>query len=250
MYSVYQKLIISGSFIEHYTYEKPYYIGYPQYRFSHRFRRQKNQEIIREDNVRRTRARIRRLINCNRDLQKFITLTFNTPTLTLRDANPLFHNFIKRLKRIFPDLKYCCVPEFQPISGRVHYHFLCNIDVFYFKHSLESLWGHGFCHITDIDNVDNVGAYICKYLGKGNFDTRYFVKRKFFYSLNLLRPVVVDKINDVLMALQCLPVHISSFVLGLKVFEVFTKWQGLIKYKQYKLDNCINVLSSLENLNI
>lgn len=233
-YQVSQKLIISGDYLEVYKFEKSYWVGWPRERRyrPHRphFRSQADQELIRDDNVRRTRIKIRRLVNCNHDLDRFMTLTFNTPLLDLNKANPLFRNFVKRLSRLYPQFKYLCVPEFQPNSGRVHYHLLCNLP-YIEKSELESLWSHGFVFIRKVDSVDNMGAYVCKYLGKANFDKRYFRKNKFFYSYNLLRSVIIDKLLSVTNILENLP-KTCKLIYNL---SFNTEFLGLINYLQYRL---------------
>jgi len=79
-YTVSEKLVISGQYLEFYDYEIPYWVGYPKLKPT-KFRivqrtPLKSQEEMRDDNVRRTRIKIRRLVNCNQDLVKFMTLTF------------------------------------------------------------------------------------------------------------------------------------------------------------------------------
>lgn len=246
-YKVSQKLIISGSFVEHYEFEKSYWVGYP------RFVRKRNawgqdlakrllpvQDSIRGDNVGRTRTKVRRLVNCNQELNRFMTMTWNEPIFDLSKSNPEFRKFIKRMNRLYPKFKYLAVPEFQPTSKRVHYHLLCNLP-FLDENTLTKIWGHGFCFLRKIDDVDNMGAYICKYLGKANFDSRYFKKNKFFYSYNLLRPVVVDKLNEVLKILKNLPVGISCLCQNIYKSEFLTEFLGVIQYKQYKLATFIKV---------
>lgn len=237
-YEVREKIIISGSYLEHYEYEKPYYVGYPRFmsykpRIA-RFKPQVLQESMRDDNVRRTRIKIRRLVNSNPDLTKFMTLTFRDEIFDLNIANSYFRSFIKRLSRLYPAFKYLCVPEFQK-SGRVHYHLLCNIP-FIEKNYLESVWGLGFCFIRKVDSVSNLGAYVCKYLGKANFDPRYFRKNKFFYSYNLSRPIIIDRFKELLDFKG----FFSAFE---RVFHnsFFTKFLGVIKYSQYKLPTLIKV---------
>lgn len=236
-HTVSQKIVISGQYVEHYNYENPYYVGYPRLRsnrLASRSRVRLQQEQIRDDNVRRTRTKIRRLVNCNQDLVKFMTLTFNISVKDLNEANPYFQNFVKKLRRRYKDFKYICVPEFQPKSQRVHYHLLCNIP-YIDNNELTQLWGNGFTFIRMIDNVDNLGAYICKYLGKANFDTRYFKKQKFFYSLNLLKPIIIDDLEKVIHIINNLPTEIGIFLYRLTTFDFYTKYLGNIQYKQYKL---------------
>lgn len=256
-YQVFEKVIISGSYIEHYTYEKGYWVGWPKERVYRpqraRFRPQMAQESIREDNVRRTRIKIRRLVNCNQDLVKFMTLTFDSSFPSLNEANPLFHNFIKRITRLYPDFKYLCVPEFQkdkdhhgnikPNGGSVHYHLLCNLP-FIDNSELKRIWGNGFVFIRRVNNVDNLGAYVCKYLGKANFDVRYFKRRKFFNSFNLTKSIVIDVVDKVRQIIFSIPKTLGIFLEKFFEMEFFTKYLGMCYYKQYKLADFIKVADS------
>lgn len=241
---IHHRLVISGNYLEHYHYGNALAIGFcfPREKASLKIKFLP-QKLMRDDNVRRTRQKIRRFVNSNTDMQKFMTLTFGSSVKSLTEANPVFHNFIKRLSRLYPDLKYLCVPEFQPTSGRVHYHLLTNLP-FIENSFLTSLWGQGFTFIRKIDSVSNLGAYICKYLGKANFDSRYFGKRKFFYSFNLLRSVVVDNLDDVLFILKNLPLDFPELAKKMFDFEVFTKYLGLVKYSQYWSAELIKVDSA------
>jgi len=249
-YTVSEKLVISGQYLEFYDYEIPYWVGYPKLKPT-KFRivqrtPLKSQEEMRDDNVRRTRIKIRRLVNCNQDLVKFMTLTFADEVFDLNQSNPLFRAFIKRINRRYPDFKYLCVPEFQK-NGRVHYHLLCNLP--YIENiELTELWGHGFTFIRRINHIDNVGAYICKYLGKANFDTRYFKKNKFFYSYNLLRPLVVDKIGKIADFVLSLPFSDPTKCVQLKAFEVLTKIMGMLKYAQYRVVDKLRLEEAVRSL--
>ena len=207
MMSYRQKVIQSGNYIELYNYETPIKIGHKR-----KPRKQKRKNIsapekdkntqlfMRDFSVRRTRSRIARLINANPDLKNFLTLTFKESTTDLREANKIFHNFIKRLKRRYPNLKYLAVPEFQkdtdyygrikPEGGSVHYHVLINLEYVHFSEMTE-IWGQGSVDLHTIRHVHNVGHYISKYIGKDLFDRRYFGMRKVLYSRNLDRPKIV-----------------------------------------------------------
>ena len=243
-YPVYEKVILSGTDLEHYKYEKPYWVGYPQMRsLRPHFKREKGvleQEEILERNVKRSRQKIRRLVNSNQDLVKFMTLTFNTEVVELEVGNKIFNKFIKRITALSPGFKYLCVPEFQPESGRVHYHLLCNLPFIENKH-LEKIWGQGFVFIRKIDSVNNLGSYICKYLGKLNFDKRLFHKKKFFYSVNLIKPLILDHIEDVKLLFSKIPFSVGSFVK--KVFTTFfcSDYLGNMEYTNWRLSSDLDV---------
>ena len=86
----------------------------------------------------------------------------------------------------YNNFEYLAVPEFQK-RGAVHYHLLCNLPFIEIA-ELQELWGQGFVKINKIDDVNNVGAYVSKYLGK-EMDERTFGKKKFFRSQNLKQSV-------------------------------------------------------------
>lgn len=213
------KLIISGKKAELYQYEAPIRAGKKKNRKPVK-RRTKDQaaadvknnpdsefkmEIIRDFSLRRTRARIVRLVDSNPDLKVFITLTFNYDTPSLIEANPIFKRFIQRLKRKQPNLKYIAVPEFQKDTdfygrkkingGSVHYHLLANFEMASDK--LEALWGQGFVKINKVKHINHLGLYISKYVGKNLFDIRYFGMRKILASKNLEQPIIITALKEV-----------------------------------------------------
>jgi len=228
------KIIVSGAHIELYNYSSPYWVGFP--RLASKYPRralvaplEPLSNEIREDNIRRSRIKIRRLVNSNQDLDRFFTITFEKNQTDFAFCNLELTKYIKRLKRLFPNFKYLAVPEFQK-RGAIHYHILCNLP-FTPVNKLTKLWGHGFVFLRKVDHVDNLGAYICKYLSKDLLDSRYFSKKKFFYSFNLNRPVILVKKEDILAF-----THGHTFggyqVLFQKEFD--TKWLGMITYYQLK----------------
>lgn len=243
-YEVSQKLVISGQFVEHYQYEQPYIKGMPQFKpFRLRVSKRKDlstQEALREDNVRRTRTRIRRLVNSNHQLDRFMTLTFAENVKSLSEANACFYLFVKRLRYLYPGFEYLCVPEFQK-RGAVHYHLLCNTP-FIPRNELEKIWGFGYVFLRKIDKIDNLGAYICKYLGKDNFDERLFRKKKFFYSVSLMKPLILDKLEDIKEALLLIP---EFFWEKVRHFVFLTDFLGVVKYKQIKVFDSYPLFNSV-----
>lgn len=242
-YPVYEKVILSGSDLEHYKYEKPYWVGYPRMRSNRacvaRVKGSLEQEEILERNVKRARQTIRRLVNSNQDLIKFMTLTFADEVVDLEVANKIFHNFIKRLTALTPGFKYLAVPEFQS-SGRVHYHLLCNMPFIENNH-LKRIWGQGFVFIRKIDNVNNLGSYISKYLGKMNFDKRLFHKKKFFYSRNLLKPIILDLIEDIEFLFKKIPFSINCMVKKVFFTEFVSDYLGKMFYTNWRLSSALSL---------
>lgn len=148
----------------------------------------------------RAKTKLRRLISCNLDLTKFYTLTFSYTMTDLSQANYLFNQFLKRLRYKFPHIKYIAVPEYQsdvdyfgkpkPQGGSIHYHLL--IDMPYIKaHHIEKLWHNGFIKIKHIYDQKYLAYYFMKYFSKENADKRFFKKKRFFTSRNILQPIII-----------------------------------------------------------
>lgn len=212
--------------------------------------------------ISRTRTNIRRLVNSNPTLNKFLTLTFGKSTTELTQANYLFNQAMKRIIRKKDYFRYIAVVEFQKDidyfgrvkeeGGSVHYHLLCNLEVPETK-SLEELfawekwfelryWKYGFVKIRKVDQVTNMGAYFCKYLGKDMFDRRMFGKKKFFCSQSLEKPIELVGYKAALF-------H-DTYLKDIK--PVFTKtfqseYAGTIDYFAYSLLNDAPVSLNIEN---
>lgn len=216
------KLIRSGDIIEIYYYEQAIRVGHKRKKRKQKrpmpkvevvkSEEEKEQEEFKqvvksEFSLRRTKANIVRLVNSNPELKVFITLTFDdskskTGSFTdIKECNLIFSNFIKRLKRFYPDLLYLAVPEFQgdyyfktkikkENGGNVHYHMLSNLP-YTDSSRLEEIWSYGFIKINNIRHVSRVGLYVAKYIAKELFDGRLSGKKKIFYSRKLKRPEIV-----------------------------------------------------------
>lgn len=155
--------------------------------------------IHKEENYKNTqkarRTRIRQLITMNFDsTSKFITFTFDCQRdFDIKDVkacNQYWKKFILRLKYRYKNLKYVAVVEFQDKNdrGAVHYHMICNLP-FVKKTELQEIWGAGFVKINAIDKVDNIGAYVVKYMQKDIDDTRLQGLKAYNHSKGLEEPV-------------------------------------------------------------
>lgn len=154
-----------------------------------------NQEHNYANTQKARREAVRNLTTTNFDSSsKFVTLTFRDGLgFDIRDVkacNKAFKQFVQRMKRKFPEFRYLAVIEFQDKNGRgaVHYHMICNLP-FVKKSELARIWGNGFVKINAIDKVDNVGAYISKYMAKDLDDTRLQGIKAYQYSRSLRKPV-------------------------------------------------------------
>lgn len=196
------KIIISGKHIEKYEYLDKSVFRAGGRKLAERVidnqaAAVKEQTEFAKSSLNRTRTVLRRLVNSNYQLTKFITLTFGSEMHDLKEANYIFNLFTQRMTDRFPEFKYIAVPEFQKDidffgrpkinGGNIHYHLLSNLR-YVPNEKIREIWGQGFIKINRIDEVTNVGAYICKYLSKEMCDKRLFHKKKFFYSNGLNSP--------------------------------------------------------------
>lgn len=229
-----EKLVVSGSVLEYYQYEVPIKRERPMRRYSpYRRRKLPDLPIIRLNNINRRKKAIRRLILCNPTLRKFITLTFKEDIKSLPIAHKKFMYFCRKLSRRFPNFKYLAVPEFQPNSGRVHYHLLSNIP--YIKLDLlNKLWSYGYTDIKFIKFNDtlHIAHYIAKYITKDNSGA-FYNKKRFFYSKNLSTSLICD--DPILIEYYKDLYKISSKV---SQFEkiLTTRWLGRIIYNRYNVE--------------
>lgn len=207
----------------------------------------KRTEERRKQTVRDARNTTRRLALMNFSSgDKFLTLTFdpkrtseeNLRSIDFVDAE--FKKFIQRFNYRFDvKLKYIAVREFHK-SGRLHLHMLCSFpfkfdgeeDIKHWERFIgEKVWKHGFVDIKVIDHVDNVGAYLIKYMTKNLSIELFKGKKVYLPSQGLERPLVYrgDEAERI----------IELYGLDNKK-EVFTnsyesEYLGTINYKEYNL---------------
>jgi hypothetical protein len=236
------KVVVSGKQVEVYHYKKPVWRDFKKTQPSvketpHKEPKQLNifeQIEVKKQKAKfslnRTRTEIRRLINANPQLTKFMTLTFADNITDLKTANYAFNKFVLRMSYKYPGFQYLAVPEFQK-RGAVHYHVLCNLPFVHYS-EIRALWGQGNIDIRKVDNVTNLGAYVCKYLSKDMFDERTFGKKKFFRSQSL---------SEAIEILGWLATKFIEKFLSLltpifeKTFE--SEWTGEVHYKAYTLES-------------
>lgn len=188
-----KKIIISGSIYEIYEYEKTI-TGKGGHKEAENLEQQEknyqNQNIRRRNNVRRLVC-----ANFKNEDCKFLTLTFRDNITDIKTCNLEFKNFIKRLKYNYrlKNLKYVAVIEFQK-RGAIHYHVMLSTP--YIKQKdLQALWRNGFIYINKINNVDNLGAYLVKYMLKDTEDKRLQGQKAYLFSKNLIQPIEISDIK-------------------------------------------------------
>lgn len=192
----------------------------------------------------RTRKnRVRQLVATNFDKgSKFHTFTFaDTEDFDVRDVqqcNAEFRKFILRLRRRYKGFNYIAVIEFQDRNGRgaVHYHMISDLP--FIEHSkMMELWGLGGVRVNRIKHVDNVGAYVVKYMVKDIQDERLRGEQAYLRSRGLQEPIevcswrledkeVLDDVSNLLKEKS--PSYYSEYE---------SEHAGLIKYYQYNMNS-------------
>ena len=193
------RIIVSGNVVEITTYERGYFKNYHDAKKVGRSSKNTTNEektFNREKVLQRARARVRRLVCANPQLNKFFTLTFAENVTDLKYANIQFSCFIRRLNRYLDKIgkdrmQYIAVVEFQE-RGAIHYHLLCNLP-YISVYKLQEIWKNGFVWIKNISNVDNLGAYVTKYMSKDNADERLVGNRCYFTSQGLQEPTTIEE---------------------------------------------------------
>ena len=237
------KVVMSGHVVEIYEYERDIKTGKDNKdgsksvgragKGANEEDREKNREIV----LSRAKREVRRLINSNVDAwgekPKFFTLTFAENVMDIKWANNEFKKFRQRLSRHIwgcpNNLKYVAVIEFQK-RGAVHYH-VVTFNMPYVPHSvLEEIWGNGWVHIRVIDDCDNVGAYVTKYMTKDCDDERLREQKCYFSSRGLVKPVeeIIEKED-----LDALRVALSPNKTYKMEFQ--NEYVGKVSYEQYNL---------------
>lgn len=223
-----RRVICSGNVLEIYEYEKSVGKGFVSKK-SGRANALYTSDEVKADNrkkiAQRARQTVRRYANANPQLNKFLTLTFAENVTDLDYARYEFDKFVKRVKTRCSNFQYIEVVEFQK-RGSIHFHMLCNlpyIDV----NELAEVWKHGFIKLNRMDNVDNVGAYITKYMTKDNIDERLTGKKCYTMSKGLNKPKEYTDEADIEEILRDL-----ENVKRIHSAEFETEHFGMVQYTQ------------------
>lgn len=198
-----KKMVLCGNVIEVYEYQEKINSGYSNK--IEKKERVQSEEVKKENfarSIKRTRRKIRELVNCNfdNDNSSFLTLTFKENLIDYDVAFKYWDLFKKRVQYKYKiKLSYLGVVEFQK-RGAIHFH-ICLFNVPYLKHSeLYEMWlsvtGGGGVYIEKVatETCDNVGAYVTKYITKDSddfFDNEYKGKKRYFQSRNLKQPIEI-----------------------------------------------------------
>lgn len=214
-------------------------------------------EERRAQTLRDARNKVRRYALANFDSSDtFITLTYAENFQDVKQADKDFKAFIRKFKRVMKqkDFKYLAVREFQK-RGAIHYHILTSwkIDEYlavneeYIK-QLEveiarDIWGHGFVDVKPLCRanskhkkyngkpVDNVGAYLSKYMSKEYDDARLKGCKAYLNSKGLEQPKVYTE-EEAQIIIECYGLETKK--------ETFannynSEYLGNINYKEYNM---------------
>ncbi len=166
---------------------------------------------------------------------KKITLTFkNTKKFnvkSLKDCDQRKVDFIQKLQKAFPNLKYLIVPELQKKSGRnaIHYHMVVNLPYMDFK-SFKKFWTYGYFSINQIGSTPEQADYMSKYFSKDFSQPLGY--RRYYASNNMTRPMKLYT----QMADQALQEVKNQSLSPLIRKEYDWKCYGRIRYEAYILD--------------
>lgn len=225
---------------------------------------QEDKDRYLQDSIRRAATKIRRLAQSNHGQYlesqntpyqtKHLTLTLQDPNFTfLEQTNPFFTAFTRRINRELygredRKLRYLAVPERQE-RGTIHYHTLLFNMPYIDQRKLQDMWEQGLPEIKAehgvkgivyiaVRNNPKVVMYLTKYLVKNFSDPALEYKRKYFPSVNLLRP---QTIYDSLQSNHLLHHLKGEFKTYESTFN--TTRSGKVQYSSYTIPK--NILTSL-----
>lgn len=141
----------------------------------------------------RAKNNIRRYIDCNfTNNSQFITLTYHRNETNKTTVDSDRKMLLRKLRTIAEKRRrnnlpfyWLCVYEKQH-RGAYHIHLITNRNFSYDE--IDSVWKNGFFNIKKIRNIEHVGAYISKYLGKElKKNNEYY----YYHSKNLIKPSVI-----------------------------------------------------------
>lgn len=261
LHSYNTKVVQCGNVTEVYEYSIPQWKGYENtYKYGRRGYSIDDLSERKDENrsatLTKARKTIRNIVNSNVNqygniTPKFMTLTFKENITDIDQANKEYRKFIKRLnyhvlgsKKC--DLKYTCVSEIQDGSreyidnegnkrqglgrGAIHYHVIF-YNLPYVPHAdLLKIWGSdNGLRINKIDNVDNVGAYVCAYLTKQGCQA-FEGKKVYFNARGLKKPIEITKKNTTSKVLG----NLESRKVKCKIEKTYMNdYTGLVTYRQY-----------------
>lgn len=172
---MFSRVVVCGDVVEVYYYSSPIKVGQiREFEIVRKKDDEKDGVEKRMDNVYRARQNVRRLIWANMGKwTKFLTLTYAQAEFDIKKVKRDITTFCQSMKRKGYPMKYLYVLEHQKERGKkegnegsLHVHMVLFIDKFIPYEIINKCWKHGQTDIHVIDDVKNLGAYVCKYLTK------------------------------------------------------------------------------------
>jgi hypothetical protein len=236
------KCVISGDHAETYEYHKARTGAKPG---KHTRTGEPRKREARMDNIFRAMRQVRRLINANvgrhchenrRD--KFLTLTFAHNITDIQQANQYFDNFFKKLRYHYGEFKYIGVPQIQwkryeKYGVKVwHYHVAAFGLPYIPQKELVERWGRGTVSIEAVEDYENQGSYMARYMVKDFTGEELTGHRRFFTSRGLYRPeeTRAESVHEILARLN-IPEECKTF----EVTYINNPLVGAVTYRHYDL---------------
>lgn len=194
----------------------------------------------RKQTLRDSRNLVRRLALMNFSAgDTFLTLTYAENMQDIEQGDKDFKKFVQRFKYKYGDVKYIAVREFQK-RGAIHFHVICDMklenpsesDIRLFEKEMGvNVWGHGFVDAKVLGEVDNVGAYLIKYMTKDISVEAFKGRKSYLCSKGLERPVEykgkeAEEIVRVYELQKKNPVYANSYI---------SEYLGTIQYTEFNL---------------
>lgn len=157
----------------------------------------------------RSKQQLMDILKCN-DFDFFVTLTSDKTKLDRLDdtaTRKAFRLWAKNMKKHYPNMWYVAVEEYHK-KGGLHYHILIGGVTAQQLGLVDSgktvrkgrckgqpifnatKWQNGYSTVTKVLDKIAVKYYLSKYLTKGKIDPRFFGKKRFFTSQNIIRPII------------------------------------------------------------
>jgi len=206
------KAVLAGDVLHTYTYNKPIKYGEDNRKNNSGFSTSGNSDTTEfHKNRYRVQKRVRLLLEANafqhfernrdnglhrRHKPVFVTLTFATDVKETSVSNKLFNSYTKRFNYLLdtqygsPRSSWLAVPEFQPVSRRVHYH-VVYFNIPYITRvydTVSTIWGHGFVNVQTVRTLRHITTYVSKYLTKQR-DEQLLYQKAFLTSTGLKQPI-------------------------------------------------------------
>lgn len=240
------KIIVSGDIVELIQYRVPVNCEKRDYEI---VKGSKNDLDKKEENLQRARSNIRRYIWQNvTPYSKFITLTYKDTVLDYEILLYDMKQFFKNLGRAgYCNKNYLWIMEHQIERGKkegnagsLHSHCILFNDEYIPFDAINKAWGKGNTDIHKLNDINNVGAYVSKYLTKETYSE--FNRHSYHISRGLQKPTEYchdGYITDVEFGKEILD-QVDWYHMHTTNYEYDTsngKFQNSIIYKQGRLRN-------------